>query len=148
MQLYGCYLRKGIVYLWTYGKVVGGPYRGIDPPAFIPVMQTAELRRKFQEVFARGNPIVPDILRQDYPPASESAELKYAGVKSWSAFNRTALSFGIEEREGIYRIIEHKKAPRGGFVVDPERTVTMPPGSSADDVIERMIATLQAAAGQ
>jgi hypothetical protein len=94
-MLYGCYLRKGVVYLSTYGRVVTGGYRSIDPVSFIPVKQTADLHREFREVFARGNPIVPEILRGDYPPAAESMELKYAGVGSWSAFNRTARSWSI-----------------------------------------------------
>jgi hypothetical protein len=86
--------------------------------------------------------------RGDYPPAAESAELKYAGVRSWGAFNRTARSWSIKERDGIYQIVGQQKGPRGGFVDDPEQTVAMPPGSTADDVIERMIAILQAAAAQ
>jgi hypothetical protein len=140
---YGCYLRKGIVYLSTFGKVESGGYRGTDPRYFVPVAETANLRHAFQEIVARGNPIVPSLNRGDHPP---SPLLKYAGVKTWSAFNRTARSWSIDERDGIYQIVGQRKGPHGGFVDDPEQTVTMPSGSTADDVIDRVIAILQAAA--
>ena len=58
-MMYGCYLRKGIVYLTTLGKMNTGGHRDIDPVSVVPVSDTAGLERAFRETIARGNPIVP-----------------------------------------------------------------------------------------
>jgi len=51
----------------------------------------------------------------------------------------------IEEREGKYQIIGHRREPNN-WVQDPEQTVEFPSGTTLDQVIDRMIAILQEAA--
>jgi hypothetical protein len=68
---------------------------------------TDALRQALLDTIARGNPAVPRLARgQSYSPVT----LKYAGVKTWSAFERGTSYWGIEERDGIFRIVFHQKA--------------------------------------
>ena len=86
--------------------------------------------------------------RSDAARRSEIAPavlLKYAGVKHWSAFERGMLFWDISENDGIFRIASQRKEPDGMWRDDPEQIITFPPGATADDVIERMIAILQGA---
>jgi len=73
--------------------------------------------------------------------------LKYAGVKSWSAFAGSASPWILEEKDGKYQILGHRRHP-DGWVKDPEQTVEFPPGTALDTVIDRMIAILQDAVRQ
>jgi hypothetical protein len=66
-------------------------------------------------------------------------------VKSWGAFARGASPWAIEKRDGKYRIIRYRWEPNN-WVQDPEQTVEFPPGTTLDQVIDRMIAILQEAA--
>lgn len=143
-MLLSCYLRNRVVYIPTFGKVPGGPYRQIEPVAVVPVADIADLRRSVQEALARGNPEVPNLLRAEH---GDPIIPKYAGVRTYSAFARPARHWLIDEKQGVYRIIGQRKLPRGGWVDDPAQTVTFSAGSSADDMIDRMIAILQEAAG-
>ncbi len=140
---YQVYLRNGTVYVPTTGMMDKGFYRGIEPVAVISASNTEDLRRALAATIARGNPIVPMLQRREWPPP---VVLKYAGVKSWSAFERGMTLWGIEENNQTFEIIGKRKKPDGATVDDPEQTITFPPGTPADSVIERMIAILQAAA--
>jgi hypothetical protein len=73
--------------------------------------------------------------------------LKYAGVKSWSAFERGLRVWDIKESNGIFQIAGNTRGPHG-WVEDPKQTITFQPGASVDTVIDRMIAILQDAACQ
>jgi hypothetical protein len=79
------YLRRGIVYIPTFGKIGKGFYRGVEPVAVVPLSNTDALRWALRETIARGNPSVPDLPGSQWPPP---VTLKYAGVKTWSAFER------------------------------------------------------------
>jgi len=94
---------------------------------------------------ARGNPAVPMLLRREWPPP---VLLKYAGVKSWSAFERGMQLWALKEKDGIFQIADYTKQPNGMWNDDPKRTIILAPGSTVDDVIARMIAILQDAARQ
>jgi hypothetical protein len=88
----------------------------------------------------RGNPIVPSFSSGD---GSELVILKYAKLKRFSAFARDAVTWIIEEENGIHKIIGQKKKPNGGWVDDPEQTFILPPGSTAEDLCDRLIAIIQ-----
>lgn len=139
------YLRNGIVYVPTLGKMDRGFYRGIEPVAVVSASDTEGLRHALAVTIGRGNPDVPMLRRRDWPPA---VVLKYAGVKTWPAFERGMCLWGIEEKDGTFQIIGKIKKPDRSRVDDPDQTITFPPGSTVDDVIERMIAILQNAAKQ
>ena len=118
-------------------------YRGVEPVAVAPAKNTEALRQALKATIARGNPVVPQPQgQQDWPPP---VVLKYAGVKSWSAFERGLQVWDINESDGIFQIAGNVRGPHG-WVEDPKQTITFPPGTSVDDVIDRMIAILQEAA--
>jgi hypothetical protein len=140
---FGISLRNGVVYLPTMGQMDRGFYRGIEPVAVASVTNSDALRTALLDTIARGNPAVPMLKRREWPPP---VVLKYAGVKSWSAFERGMALWGIEERNGIWQIVGKRKKPDGTMVDDPEQTISFPPGTRVQDVISRMVAILQQAA--
>jgi hypothetical protein len=138
-----CYLRKGIVYIPTMGMMDKGLYRHIEPVAVVPLSNTDALRRAFAETIARGNPKVPIPKRSEYPLP---VLLKYAGLKSWRSFARNTSTWAIDERNGIFKIIGYQSDPPNGWTEDKDNVETFPSGTTAEDVIDRMIAILQEAA--
>jgi hypothetical protein len=136
------YLRNGTVYLPTLGIMGKGFYRDIEPVAVTPVANSEALRKALEQMISRGNPHVPILRRREWPPP---VVLKYAGVKSWAAFQRGMLLWGLEESNNIFKIIGKRKKPDGATVDDPEQTIAFPVGSKIDEVIGRMIAIIQQA---
>jgi hypothetical protein len=136
-------LRKGTVYIPTMGKMGEGFYRGVDPVAVVAVSNTEALREALNAAIVRGNPIVPILRRSEW---TQPVVLKYAGVKNWSTFERGMQLWEIDEKEGTTEIAEKKKQSDRMWRRAPDRTVTFPPGTPINNVIERMIAILQDAA--
>jgi hypothetical protein len=138
-------LRNGLVYLPTMGKMGDGFYRGVEPVAVVPASDTESLRRELLAMIDRGNPTVPMLKRREWPPP---VVLKHAGVKTWSAFEHGMLLWSIEEKDGAFRIAGQKKQPDRMWRDDPELIITFPSGTATNQVVERMIAVLQDAAGR
>jgi hypothetical protein len=80
--------------------------------------------------------------RDDWPPP---VVLKYAGVKSWSAFERGLRVWDLKENDGIFQIAGNTRVSHG-WVEDRKQTIMFPSGTSVDHVIDRMVAILQDAA--
>jgi hypothetical protein len=137
------YLRKGVVYLPTMGKMDEGFYRGVDPVAAVPASDIEGVRQALRATMARGNPAVPMLRRREIPPP---ILLKYAGVKSWSAFERGMLFWDITEKDGKLKIAGQRKEADRMWRDDPEQIITFAQGATVDEVIDRMIAILQDAA--
>jgi hypothetical protein len=72
--------------------------------------------------------------------------LKYADVKTWSAFARGMSSWSIKEKDESYQIVGYRTNRDGHREGDPEQRITFPPRSTLDEVVDRMIAILQDAA--
>lgn len=142
-MLYNCFLKKGVVYVPTVAKLQTGAYTDIEPVAVVPVSNTESLRRAFPDAIARKNAIVPNPPKDDWPPP---VLLKYAGVKTWSAFARGAAQWSIKEKDERYQIVGHRTHRDGYWVEDSDQTTDFPPGATVDDVVERMITILQGAA--
>jgi hypothetical protein len=136
------YLRNGTVFVPTMGLVHRGPYRDIEPVAVAPLSNLDAVREALRATISRGNPPAPR-----YPPGGhpQPVVVKYAGVKSWSAFARGTLPWGIDETDGKYQIIGYSRHP-DGWREDPAQKLDLPAGSTVDDAIDRMIAILQDAA--
>jgi len=139
------YLRNGTVYLPTMGKMDKGFYRGVEPVAVVSASNIDGVRQALQTTIARGNPIVPLLRRSEWQPP---VLLKYAGVKSWSAFERCMSLWTIKEDDAAFQIAGQKKQPNGMWKDDPEQTIVFLSGATVDDVIDRMIAILQDAAAR
>jgi hypothetical protein len=138
------YLRKGTVFVPTTGLVHRGPYRDMEPVTVVPVSNPEAVRQALHDAISRGNPAAPQYPRDSYP---QPVVVKYAGVKSWSAFARGTLTWGIDESEGKYQIIGYSRHP-DGWRENPDQKVDLPAGSTVDDAVDRMIAILQEAVRQ
>jgi len=137
------YLRKGTIYLPTLGIVEKGFYRGIEPVTVVSVTNTEALRQALLATITRGNPTVPRLRRSEYPPP---ILLKYAGVKTWSAFDNGTSLWTISEVGGHFVIVAYRKLPTGESVQNKGETIEFPVGSSVDAAVDRMIEILQHAA--
>jgi hypothetical protein len=84
-----CYLRNGTVFIPTQGEIQKGLYLDIEPVAVVSLSDREALHREFAETIARGNPSVPLRKQSEIP---RPLLPKYAGVKTWSAFARGALT--------------------------------------------------------
>ncbi len=124
---YEVYLRDGIVYLPTMGKMDKGFYRGVEPVTVLPASNGEELRQALRAMIARGNPDVPMLRRREWPPP---VTLKYAKVKTWSAFERGLLFWTIEEKDCAFQIIGQRKRPDGMWSDDPEQMISFSIGYS------------------
>lgn len=141
---YDVYLRNGIVYLPTLGKMAEGFYRGVEPVAVVRLTDIAQARQALQTTIERGNPSVPMLPRGEIPPP---VLLKYAGVRKWSDFERGMKFWTIEEKDGGFLIAGQEKQADGGWHDDPKQTITIAPGTSSDEVIDKIIGILLSAAG-
>jgi hypothetical protein len=140
---YQVYLRNGTVYLTTMGKMDRGFYRGVEPVTVLPASSGEELRQALKAMIARGNPDVPMLRRREWPPP---ITLKYAKVKTWSAFERGLLFWTIKEKDDAFQINGQRKHSNGNWRDDPEQMIAFPSATAVDDVIERIITIVQAAA--
>ncbi len=143
-MLFHGYLKRGIVYVPTIAQLQTGAYVDVEPVAVVPVANTDGLRRAFFDAIGRENAVVPNPPKDKWPPP---VLLKYAVAKTWSAFARDASLWSIKESNGSYRIVGYRTHPKGYWEQDPEQVTKFPPGSTVGDVINRMIAILQSAAG-
>jgi hypothetical protein len=142
-MLFHSYLRDGIVYVPTVAVREGGPvYTDIEPVAVVPATNTEALRRALLEAIGRKNIVVP-VPNGKWPAP---ILLKYAGVRSWSAFARNASLWSIEEEGGVFQIVGYRKHPKGYWEQDPGQKTHFPAGSTVDEVVDRMIVILQDAA--
>jgi hypothetical protein len=136
------YLRNGKVIIPTLGAVHQRLYRDIEPVAVADVSDAEGIRRAIHATIARGNPPTPYYKQGIYP---QPVVVKYAGVKSWSAFARGTSTWDINESDAKYKIVG-RSLGRDGWIEDPDQTIDFPSGTSIDAVIDRMIAILQDAA--
>lgn len=127
----------------TSGEVHKGLHRDIEPVEAAPVSDSAAIRRALYATIARGNPPTPHYPRGSYP---QPVVVKYAGVKSWGTFARYALPWSIKEKDGVYQIVAYRMHP-DGWAEEPDQTIKFPPEATVDEVVDRMIAILQDAAG-
>jgi hypothetical protein len=135
------YLRNGVVYIPTMGKMGVGFYRDVEPVAVVRASDTEALRQALAAMIARGNPMVPMLQRREW---SAPVVLKYAGVRSWSAFEQGMSLWGLDEnKNGQFALIGKRKKSNGATVDDPDKTFTFSAGSKKEDVIEKIIEILQ-----
>jgi hypothetical protein len=142
-MLFHAYLRNAIVYVPTVVKLQTGAYMDVDPVAVVPVTNTDGLRHALLDAIARKNAIVPPPPKDDWPPP---VLLKYAGVKTWSAFARNAAVWSIEETDVNFLIVGYRTHRKGYWEEDARQKTSFPLGSTVHDIVERMIAILQGAA--
>ena len=146
-MLFTCYLRGGIVYVPTVARRKSEPiYTNVEPVSVVPLSSPEGVRRALLESIARKNAVIPD--RDAKAVRAPPLLPKYAGVRSSSAFFRGASTWSIVEDDGNYKILCHRKHPKGYWQPDLGREIQFPVGTTADDVVDRMIGLLQEAAQQ
>jgi len=136
-----CYLREGTVYVPTVARRASSPiYTTIEPVVVVPLDDLGSVRAALLDSLKRGNATIPDpdpeALRA--PPII----LKYARVRSWSAFFRTAWSWSITREDGAYQILGYRKHPKGYWEEDQSQNIQFPRQATVDDVVDRMITIL------
>jgi len=67
-------------------------------------------REALAATITRGNPIVPKLRRWEWP---SPVILKYAGVRTWSAFQRGMPAWETERKDGTFRMAGNTKRPNG-----------------------------------
>jgi len=146
-MLFTCYLREGSVFIPTVAKRRSEPiYTNIEPVSVVPVSSTEGLRRALLETIARKNVLIPD--RDARALRAPPLLPKYAGVRSLSAFYRNASTWSIVEDDGVYKILNYRKHPKGYWQPDLAQEIQFPVGTTVDNVVDRMIAILQETARQ
>jgi hypothetical protein len=144
-MLIECYLRGSTVYVPTVARRASSPiYTTIEPVAVVALHDLGAVRAALLDSLKRGNATIPDPDPQALraPPII----LKYARVRSWSAFFRTAWSWSITQEDDAYQILGYRKHPKGYWEEDPSQKIQFPRQATVDDVVDRMIAILQEAA--
>ncbi len=143
-MLHTCYLKKDTVYLPTIVNQGIARYMDVDPVTVVPVVDADRLRQAMRDTIPKENPFrAPTIEDARKPPVI----LKYTGDKSWSAFMRGASCWSIYENDRIFQIEPYRVHPKGYWEPDRDQFIKFPSGTAVDDVIDRMIAILQSAAG-
>src|SRR5882757_6079966 len=124
-MLWHLYLRDGRAYVPSVGQTEAGFYLDIEPVEVALAVDTDALQRAITEVIQRGNPKIPTPARAAFP---KPVVLKYAKVKSWSAFEKGCLNWTVVEKDGVYHVKPDRKRPDRGWEDDPTRIETLPPG--------------------
>jgi hypothetical protein len=146
LNTWNIYLRNAIAYVPTVAQAEAGGHLGyfmdVDPVKVVTAAESEALRNAIIEIMSKGNPIVPAPTRGNFP---KPVVLKYAKVKSWSAFEKGALAWAISEKDGIFQINPQRKCADRGWEDDPERIEFLPPGTAVNVVAERLASLVQLA---
>lgn len=143
LKVWSFYVHKGTAYISVTGKTTAGFFMNVEPVHVVPASDVEALKQALNDVMKQGNPTVPTLMRHEYP---KPFVLKYAKVKSLSAFEKDAQAWDITAKDGVYKIQQmRRRADNRGFEDDPSRTETLPPGTTLDDVAERAASLVHAA---
>ncbi len=128
------YLRKGIAYVPTMAKTEAGYWLHIEPVDVERISNPESLKPVLLKAIGRGNPIVPTPRREHFP---RDVMLRYCGMRSWSAFERTAHLWPISGNADSYVICPWRRSEeyRGGWEEDHERKTVIPASASLEDVV-------------
>lgn len=136
------YIRDGFVYIATPALTDAGFYISVDPVAVVKVSDEKEMKQALKEALVRESPKIPTPTRDSYP---EPVVLKYAGVKSWSSFHKTASCWVISKRSGFYEIEGSIRDSRGkGWEGDPDKKTLVPEEKGLDEVARVFIEQVKA----
>jgi hypothetical protein len=103
------YLRKGLAFVPTMAKTEAGYWIAIEPFDVGRVETPEALQSMLLAAIKRRNPVVRTPPRDNFPrPIMEG----YCGLKSLSAFERTASSWAISQHDGHFHICEWRRSER------------------------------------
>jgi hypothetical protein len=141
-MLWHVYLRKSIAYVPTVAQTEAGYYLDVEPVAAVPATDANAVQDAVKQAISRGNPKVPTPTRAAFP---KPFVLKYAKVRSWADFERTAALWTILRKDGCYQIKRGRKRIDAGWEDDPSQIETLPVGAGLDDVARRVFSAVQSA---
>jgi hypothetical protein len=141
-MLWHIYLRNRTAFIPTVAQTDAGFFLDVEPVEVVSATDTEALRHAVKQAIGRGNPKVPTPTRAAFP---KPVVLKYAKVKSWSAFEKGCLNWTVVEKDGVYHVKPGRKRPDRGWEDDPTRIETLPPGTGIDEVAQRVASSVQTA---
>jgi len=117
------YLRSGFILIVPHARSTAGVYIGIEPVLKLPEpVSEADLGDAVLSALASGREGLPHP-SYDEMQRLKSPVLRAAGVKTNSAFAKSALSCDIEDDGNVISIAPMRRAPRGAFVGVPGKVV-------------------------
>jgi hypothetical protein len=135
------YVRDGLAYIPTAARTEAGFHVDIEPVDVVPVADLCELAQAIKRALVRGHPQIPTPTRASGLP--KPIVLKYAKMKSWPSFERTASYWQFSKFDETFQIEQWQPGPEGGWVSDPAHTKHMPPGTSLDDAVNKVTRMIQ-----
>jgi hypothetical protein len=132
---YSFYLRNGLAFAPTMAKTDAGYYLMVEPVDVQPASSVDALQKVLLAAIARGNPIAPTPTPPNFPrPVME----RYCGMKSLSAFERTATYWSISQNADGFRICEWQRSDRHrrGWAWEqiPESEIRLPANTTLEEV--------------
>lgn len=141
-MLWNVYLREGMAFIPTVAQTDAGFFLDVDPVGVVSATDAEALQHAIKQAIGRGNPKVPAPTRAAFP---KPVVLRYAKLKSWTAFEKGCLNWTIVEKDGGYHVKQGRRRPDRGWEDDPERTEALPPGTGIDEVAQRVSSSVQTA---
>jgi len=130
------YLRRGTVYVPTMAQTEAGFWLGIEPVVVEKVADADALKGVLLRAITQGNPIVPTPTREHFPP---DVMRRYCGMKSFSAFERTAQLWSISHKADSYVICPWRRSARyrGAWEEDHKRETIVPAAMGLEEIARR-----------
>jgi hypothetical protein len=130
------YLRKGKAFVPTMAKTQAGYWMGIEPVDVQAVDSPEALQTLLLAAIKRGNPLIPTPTRDSCP---RSVMECHCGLKSLSAFERTASCWAISQHDSDFHIYEWRRSERyrGAREKADETEVILPRNTPVEKVTMR-----------
>jgi hypothetical protein len=130
------YLRKGVAFVPTMAGTGAGYWLSVEPVDVQNLETVDALQAILLAAIARRNPMIPAPTRENFPrPVME----RYCGLKSLSAFERTAACWAISQDHTGYRICEWRRSERyrGAREQATESQIQLPLRTKLEEVVRR-----------
>ena len=138
------YIHEGTAFFPTVAQTEAGFFLDIEPISMISATDRIAIEDAIKNVIAKGNPPAP---APDPFTKQKAAILKYTKVKTWKAFEKSALMFSIVKVDGIYKLKPQKHRKDRGWEADTERVEILPAGTTIEEVArlatERIVSEAQ-----
>lgn len=134
-MLWHLYLRRGTVFIPTVARTDAGFYLDVDPVAVLDSTNRQGLIDALKRAISSGNPVVETPTRATFP---KPVVLKYAHVKSWAAFEKSASCWTIKKVDDIFELHSPQENRAGSWDQDAARIETFE-GEAAIEVLASSI---------
>jgi hypothetical protein len=126
------YLRKGTAFVPTHAKTLAGYWLAVEPVDVRKVESPEALQSILLAAIKQGNPVISTPTRNSFPrPVME----RYCGLKSLSAFERTAACWAIADHDGQFHIYEWRRSERQRGREKADETEVILPGDMPIEMV-------------